>query len=46
VFQQHGRPDEHTQLLRKPFKSKDLAAALRETLDAQPRPAPQPVLAS
>jgi signal transduction histidine kinase/ActR/RegA family two-component response regulator len=46
VFEQHGRPDEHTRLLRKPFKSKDLAAALRETLDSNVRPLRPRALAS
>jgi CheY-like chemotaxis protein len=32
VFEAHGRPDENTPLLRKPYKRKELAEALREAL--------------
>jgi CheY-like chemotaxis protein len=44
VFEQHGRPGCDTPLLRKPYKSKDLAKALREVLEANPKPALQPAL--
>ncbi len=32
VFQQHGRPEEGTRLLRKPYRRKELAEALRSAL--------------
>jgi signal transduction histidine kinase/CheY-like chemotaxis protein len=44
VFEQHGRPGVDMPLLRKPYKSRDLARALREVLDAVPKSAPQPAL--
>jgi CheY-like chemotaxis protein len=33
VFEQHGRPDPQTPLLRKPSRRKDLAEAVRKALD-------------
>ncbi|HEX2554902.1 MAG TPA: PAS domain S-box protein [Microvirga sp.] len=38
AFEQHGRPDEHTRLLRKPYRRKDLAETIRAVLDPD-RPA-------
>jgi signal transduction histidine kinase/ActR/RegA family two-component response regulator len=46
VFEQHGRPDEHTRLLSKPYKSRELARAVREALDTGRPPAPPRALAS
>jgi CheY-like chemotaxis protein len=33
VFQHHGRPEEGTQLLRKPYRRKELAETLRKVLE-------------
>jgi hypothetical protein len=32
VFEQHGRPDEGTLILRKPYRRKELADTLRQIL--------------